>query len=246
MNPLPRDFTKGIFKFRSTPGKDSLPTDGDLFSTMTHGLWGTAMPSWQEISANERLAVIQVIKTYSDRWEKEEVGRSIAVLPEPPITAESLEKGKTLFTANCMICHGQLGEGDGPMVQVLKDAWGEPVVPANFTLPAGVSGGVKLGHNSEHMFKTVMTGIGGTPMPVFEEHLTPEEIWDIVHHIQSLRVDAHQAELMEAGLTEGDVEDARKAIWAVLSPAARRGNLDVGTRQARVGSFQDSQTDTHP
>ncbi len=246
MNPLPRDFTKGIFKFRSTPGKDSLPTDGDLFGTITHGLWGTAMPSWQEISARERLAVIQFIKTFSDRWEKEAVGRPIALPPEPPITAESLEKGKTLFTANCMVCHGQSGEGDGPMVPVLKDAWGEPVVPANFTLPAGVSGGVKLGHNSEHIFKTVITGIGGTPMPVFEEHLKPEEIWDIVHHLQSLRVDAHQAELREAGLTEVELEDARKAIWAVLSPAARRGNLDVATRQARIGSFQDSQTETHP
>ena len=132
------------------------------------------------------------------------------------------------------------------MLPVLKDSWGESVVPANFTLPAGVSGGVKLGHNSEHLFKTVMTGIGGTPMPVFEEHLTPEEIWDMVHFVQSLRVEAHQAELMEAGLTEVDVEDARKAIWAVLSPAARREDLDAGIRQARIGSSQDSQTETHP
>ncbi len=245
MNPLPRDFTKGIFKFRSTPGKDSLPTDVDLYSTITHGLWGTAMPSWQEISANERLAVIQFIKTFSDRWEKEAVGRPIAISPEPPITAESLEKGKTLFTSNCMICHGPAGKGDGPMLPVLKDSWDEPVVPANFTLPAGVSGGVKLGHNSEHLFKTIMTGIGGTPMPAFEGNLTPEEIWDMVHFVQSLRVDAHQAELMEAGLKEVDVEDARKAIWAVLSPAARRGDLDVETLQARRSS-QESQTETHP
>jgi cytochrome c oxidase cbb3-type subunit I/II len=119
------------------------------------------------------------------------------------------------------------------------------VVPANFTLPAGVSGGVKLGHNSEHIFKTIMTGIGGTPMPAFEDNLTPEEIWDMVHFVQSLRVDAHQAELMEAGLKEVDVEDARKAIWAVLSPAARRGDLDVETLQARRSS-QESQTETHP
>jgi mono/diheme cytochrome c family protein len=234
MNPVPRDFTKGIFKFRSTPGKDSLPTDVDLYSTITHGLWGTAMPSWQEISANERLAVIQFIKTFSDRWEKEEVGRPIRMPPEPPITVESLEKGKALFTANCMICHGQRGEGDGPMLPALKDVWGEAVVPANFTLPAGVSGGVKLGHNSEHIFKTIMTGIGGTPMPVFVEHLKPDEIWDIVHHVQSLRVDAHQAELIEAGLKESDLEQARKEIWAVLSPAARRGNPEADALQAQA------------
>ncbi len=203
------------------------------------------MPSWQEISANERLAVIQYIKTFSDRWEKEAVGRTIAMPPEPPITIDSLEKGQKLFTGNCMICHGQKGEGDGPMVPVLKDIWDAPVVPANFTLPAGMPGGVKLGHNSEHLFKSVMTGIGGTPMPVFEEHLKPGEIWDIVHYVQSLRVKAHQAELVEAGLKESDIEDARKAIWAVLSPAARRGDLDVETLQARRSS-QESQTETHP
>ncbi len=50
-----------------------------------------------------------------------------------------------------------------------KDIWGQPLKPAHFTLPAGAAGGVKLGHDSEHLFKTVATGVGGTPMPVFRE-----------------------------------------------------------------------------
>lgn len=232
MDPRPRDFTKGIFKFRSTPGKDSLPTDLDLYSTVTHGLWGTAMPSWQEISDHERRAVIQYIKTFSDRWTKEAVPPPITIPPEPPITPASLEKGKTLFIANCMLCHGNEGKGDGPMVPVLKDAWGQPLKPANFTLAAGLSGGVKLGHDGEHLFKTATTGVGGTPMPVFGEQLTPEEIWDIVHYVQSLRVKAHQAELEEAGLKDGDREQARSRIWASLSTAARRGDLDQAVVQA--------------
>jgi cytochrome c oxidase cbb3-type subunit I/II len=102
-------------------------------------------------------------------------------------------------------------------------------------LPAGVSGGVKLGHNSEHVFKTIMTGIGGTPMPVFEEDLSTEDIWDIVHYVQLLRVDAHQAELVEAGLTD----DVRKVIWAELSPAVRRGKLDQSSLQVRLDSSED-------
>src|SRR5439155_17092311 len=40
LNPRPRDFTRGIFKFRSTPDKDTLPTDVDLYLTVTDGLWG--------------------------------------------------------------------------------------------------------------------------------------------------------------------------------------------------------------
>src|SRR5207247_1491942 len=43
--PRPRDFTIGVFKFRSTPS-GSLPTDGDLFRTITRGVRWTAMPTW--------------------------------------------------------------------------------------------------------------------------------------------------------------------------------------------------------
>lgn len=120
------------------------------------------------------------------------------------------------------------------MAPVLKDVWGQPLKPANFTLPAGLSGGVKLGHDGEHLYKTVITGIGGTPMPVFSEQLNPEEIWDIVHYVQSLRVKAHEAELVAAGLKETDREQARSRIWAAISTAARRGELeqDVVQRQS--------------
>ena len=226
MDPRPRDFTKGIFKFRSTPGKDSLPTDVDLYSTITHGLWGTSMPSWQEISDHERRAVVQYIKTFSERWANEAIPPPITIPVESTITSTGLERGKTLFVANCMLCHGNAGQGDGPMAPVIKDIWGLPLKPANFTLAAGLSGGVKLGHDGEHLFKTVTTGVGGTPMPVFGEQLKAEEIWDIVHYVQSLRVNAHEAELMEAGLLEGDRERARSRIWAALSTSARRGGLE--------------------
>ena len=48
LSPLPRDFTAGVFKFRSTPS-GSLPTDGDLFRTITRGVRWTAMPTWHEV-----------------------------------------------------------------------------------------------------------------------------------------------------------------------------------------------------
>lgn len=232
LDPKPRDFTTGIFKFRSTPGRDSLPTDVDLYSTITHGLWGTSMPAWQEISDHERRAVIQHIKTFSPRWTKEAVAPPITIVAEPPITIAALEKGQTLFVANCMLCHGQAGKGDGPMVPVIKDAWGEPLKPANFTLAAGLPGGVKLSHDGEHLFRTVTTGVGGTPMPVFGGQLKPEEIWDIVHYVQSLRVASHEAELVMAGLKDEDREQARSRIWAGISLAARRGELDQDVLRA--------------
>lgn len=228
LDPKPRDFTRGIFKFRSTPGKDSLPTDADLFITITHGLWGTAMPTWQDLPERERLAAIQYVKTFSDRWQRETIAQPITVPPEPAVAAPSIEHGKALFhgQAGCFVCHGSGGGGDGPLAASLNDVWGHPVRPANLTLPAGVQGGVKLGHDGAHLFTTIMTGVGGTPMPSFGGQLTPDEVWDIVHYVQSLRVEAHLSELIAAGLKEEDRAAALSRIWALLSGAANHGGLD--------------------
>jgi cytochrome c oxidase cbb3-type subunit 1 len=261
LDPLPRDFTRGIFKFRSTPGKDSLPTDADLFITITHGLWGTAMPTWQEITERERFAVLQYIKTFSDRWQKEPVSQPIPIPPEPPVTEASIGNGEKLFhgKAICYLCHGVEGKGDGVLAKGLKDVWGHPERPANFTLPAGVHGGVKLGHDGEHIFKTIMTGVGGTPMPEFEsqlahvdsskqnacalpkDQLTPMRIWDIVHYVQSLRVQAHASELVAAGLKPEDLEAALTRIWVSLSEAAENKKLDQGVIQMHLTQLDEKE-----
>ncbi|MEK9630092.1 MAG: hypothetical protein VW455_13865, partial [Nitrospinota bacterium] len=41
--PWPRDFRKGIFKFRTTP-TGTLPRDEDLYRTIVEGIPGTSMP----------------------------------------------------------------------------------------------------------------------------------------------------------------------------------------------------------
>ena len=226
-NIKPRDFTSGIFKFRSTSGgADTLPSDQDLFITISHGLWGTPMPPWYKISSEERLAVIQYIKTFSDRWQKESVNPPIDIPPEPAVTAASIERGQNHFNEICFTCHGKDGKGDGPLAASLTDTWGHAVTPANFTLPAGSPGGVKLGHDGTHIFKTVMTGVGGTPMPSFAGTFTPDQVWDIVHFVQSLRVAAHVQELRVAGLDQKDENEARRRIWTTLSQAADGGHID--------------------
>jgi cytochrome c oxidase cbb3-type subunit 1 len=208
LNPKPRDFTSGIFKFRSTSGgMNTLPSDEDLFITVTHGLWGTAMPPWYELPAQERLAVIQFIKTFSDRWQKEKPGPPVPIPEEPPVTAASIANGQQLFESICAACHGAEGHGDGMPAGSLVDTWGNPLTPANLTLPAGAPGGVTLGHDGRHIFKTIMTGVGGTPMPAFADSFTPAQVWDIVHFEQSLRVNAEIAALKQASFTEPPTAD---------------------------------------
>jgi mono/diheme cytochrome c family protein len=237
LNPRPRNFTTGIFKFRSTEGVNSLPSDQDLFITVTHGLWGTAMPPWYSISSQERLAVIQFIKTFSTRWQSEKPGAAIVVPDEPAVTAASIANGKQLFETVCNVCHGDDGRGDGPAAAGLTDVWNNPVRPANFTLPAGVPGGVTLGHDGPHIFKTVMTGVGGTPMPAFEGTFTAAQVWDIAHFVQSLRVDAEVAEIKQAslenqqlpamnGFCTSNVNWIRKACDKVILPVVKFCSLD--------------------
>lgn len=145
-------------------------------------------------------------------------GRPIAVPPEPPVTPASIAKGDTLFQSNCALCHGEQGAADGALSQpgMLSDDWGEPLRPAHLSLPSGMPGGVKLGHGGQRLYQIIVAGISGTPMPPFEG-LKEEEVWDLVHYVQSLRVTAQEEELVAAGLREQDRQTARERIWAAMS-----------------------------
>lgn len=69
-DPPPRDFREADFVVVSGP-PGSLPTDADLAEIITEGRPGTGMPAWNGLSAEDRHAVIQYIKTFSPRWASE-------------------------------------------------------------------------------------------------------------------------------------------------------------------------------
>ncbi|HXC61793.1 MAG TPA: cytochrome c, partial [Nitrospiria bacterium] len=140
--------------------------------------------------------------------------------------------------ATCFMCHGATGKGDGVLAAALKDVWGHPIRPANFTLPAGVKGGVELGHDGEHIFKTIMTGVGGSPMPAFQGTLKPDEVWDIVHYEQSLRVKAHGSELIAEGLKDQDLADALSGMWEELSVSAAQDRIEQALLEQELAELK--------
>jgi cytochrome c oxidase cbb3-type subunit 2 len=177
----PRDFRPGIFKFSSTPS-GSLPTDGDLLRTVTQGLRWTAMIGRADLGENERRAVIQYIKTFSSRFNKEKPGKPIIVPPAPAKTPQLLQQGKLLYAdAGCSDCHGTEGRGDGPSSKELKDDWGWPIRPTNLTWQP-----LKRGSDSTEQYRTVVTGISGTPMPAFGDSLSSQQVWALVYYVESL------------------------------------------------------------
>ena len=57
MSPRPRDFSSGIFKYKSTPAGEP-PTDADLLRTIRDGLPASAMPYFADLLSAEDLAAV--------------------------------------------------------------------------------------------------------------------------------------------------------------------------------------------
>ncbi|MCA9454053.1 MAG: cytochrome c, partial [Nitrospira sp.] len=62
--PRPRNFNAGTFKIRHTASGELPLIDVDLFQTVTHGLPGSAMPSWEGIlTEDQRRDVLAFVTT---------------------------------------------------------------------------------------------------------------------------------------------------------------------------------------
>ncbi|MDE0485024.1 MAG: c-type cytochrome [Candidatus Poribacteria bacterium] len=165
--PRPRDFTRGLYKIRSTES-GQLPTDQDLFDIITIGMPGSSMPGWEtSLSANDRWEVVSYIKTFYEGFiESETPPRQISLEGKIPYSEESVEIGKILYTQfACFECHGNLGRGDGTSAPTLQDEWGFKSWPANLTQSWNYRGG----NNIDDIYKRFIGGIAGSAMPMFED-----------------------------------------------------------------------------
>ena len=190
-NQRPRNFNNAVFKFRLT--KESIPTDGDLLRTISRGVRGTAMPAWYELPINDRLAVIQYIK-YVLAVDRSDPGKPYAFFTEeppsaplyigkpPPPSQQLLDRGKEVWEqAKCWECHGKTGKGDGEKAAGLKDDEEFTMVPADLT-----SGQFKSGPAVEDIFRTITTGLSGTPMPSYRDSFSDEDRWALSYYILAL------------------------------------------------------------
>ncbi len=70
LNPYPRDYRPGVFKFKSTERADK-PTHADLVRILHNGIPGTSMPSFALLSAAQVDALAEYVKYLSIRGETE-------------------------------------------------------------------------------------------------------------------------------------------------------------------------------
>ena len=147
------------------------------------------MPPFDVLPEQERWDLVAYIRSLAEDFEDEELLEAAEPFEEltnmvpPPVTPESLAKGKELYQSNkCWQCHGQLGRGNGPSFPDLKDDWQNPILPTNLTIREYYRGGA----TQSDIYRTITAGLNGTPMPAYADSITPEDRWSLVHYILSL------------------------------------------------------------
>lgn len=212
--PRPRDFTRGLYKIRTTANKT--PTDQDLFKIITDGMPGTSMPPWAVLPDKDRWNLVAYLKTFAADAFKE-APKKLELPKEVSSSADSIKRGKEMFEAiECHKCHGTDGRADGPSRSELKDEWGFPIAPANLTKRWTFRGG---GGRTE-IATRLANGVLGTPMPAFLDAVEkPEDIWHLTNFILSLGPERPgYATLVTVGsVSEAIPDDPNADFWKKIA-----------------------------
>ena len=216
----PRDFTTGNYKFRSTPS-GSLPLDEDIFRSISRGVRTTSMLAQAHLSEKERWDVTEYLKSFSERFRSEKHPKQILIQDKPSFEAELVALGKMKYEeAGCGECHGPQGRGDGPAAKELTDESGNSIVPTDLTLKP-----FKSGPDAADLYRTITTGLNGTPMPSYAEALSAKERWALIAYVMSIATRDRPRGMM--GLVAEEIQgmriDMRAAMAAMMGGRGMMG-----------------------
>ncbi len=208
VNPPVPDLTEGVFKFRSTPS-GTLPTDEDLKRTISEGIPSTPMIGLKGILKDSEIEnIVTFVKTLCPDFSAKGSGTPIKINPPKP-TPELLKLGRQIYLEfQCNTCHGPKGEGDGPMAKSLKDNKGRPIRLLSFRDSRNFKGG----SNPAEIYRSIMTGLDGTPMASFAEVLTEEEGWAVTYFVHSLIVRKNDQQRSNISVKVGKSTNASTSV----------------------------------
>ena len=122
-----------------------------------------------------------------------------AARKENPVAsdAKSIAQGKELYVANCLVCHGATGIGDGSAAGTLERN-GIQIRVGNLADP-------KLRQQTDGELFWKMTQ-GNTPMPAWGETLSDEQRWAIINYIRRLPPQTNAAVIAQQPKKKVDYE----------------------------------------
>ena len=180
LTPRPRDFTTGKYKIRTTESGTG-PTDDDLIQSVRQGLYGTAMPAWDRILADDEIRdVVAYIKGMAPQRPQP---KPVVLKLATPSSPDSINRGRLVYEKlQCGKCHGTDGRGSGAVTADFKDDANQPLPAADLTEPWTFHGG----STARDIYLRFRTGMTGTPMPSFADAATDAEMWDLANYIVAL------------------------------------------------------------
>ncbi len=95
-------------------------------------------------------------------------------LKAQPIDAARRQRGGVVFTNYCQVCHGPLGQGNGPMTQ-----------GGGFPPPASLQAERAVQMKDGQLFHVLTYGQGN--MPSFSAQLSRDDRWNVIQHIRMLQ-----------------------------------------------------------
>ncbi len=94
LNPYPRDYRAGMYKFKLTKGSQK-PSKADLLRTLREGIPGTAMPSFRVLPEDELSALVDYVVYLSLRGEAEkELIDALSSLEADALLLDPAEKSR--------------------------------------------------------------------------------------------------------------------------------------------------------
>lgn len=157
------------------------------------------------------------------------LGREGALeLPAAPV---DLADGRRTYQSTCAQCHGVNGHGDGPQAALLNP---KPAPIGDPKLVASVTPAI--------MYRIVSVGVSGTPMAGFAGVLTPQQRWNLVSYIVTLRATQAQVGTGEGLYVQGCAQchGVTGAGDGEFAHALSKQPPEIGTFGWQVGRTDDT------
>jgi mono/diheme cytochrome c family protein len=155
--------------------------DDQWFWHVSEGIQGTVMPPWKEsLAQDQRWKVIRYVQqifarpVMHDPDEGDPSGDYAGLNNPIEKTVENLDQGKTIFTRECMVCHGDAGRGNGPYRAYLQPG------------PPDFGDGSYGDYTDADYFWRISEGVPWTAMPSWKVEYLEEERWKLVYYIRTI------------------------------------------------------------